>query len=95
MICDHFIQPIRTDIITSSAFLLCNSVLVVILFLYVAGGTKKQTFEIYYCDAKNKKFLKFHERLQSFILFFIDAASYIDVDDEKWRFFTMYELLLL
>jgi len=21
------------------------------------------------------------------ILFFVDAASYIDVDDEKWRFY--------
>lgn len=54
-------------------------------------AAQKRTFEIYYCDAKNKKFLKYHEQLQSFILFFIDAASYIDVDDEKWRFFTIYE----
>lgn len=54
-------------------------------------GTEKRTFEIYYCDVKNDKFLNYHERLQSFILFFIDAASYIDVDDEKWRFFTVYE----
>ena len=51
---------------------------------------KKHTFEVYYCDVNNKKFLNYHERLQTFILFFIDAASYIDVDD-KWRFFTVYE----
>lgn len=54
-------------------------------------GGKERTFEIYYCNTNNKKFLSYHERLQSFILFFIDAASYIDVDDDKWRFFTIYE----
>uniref|UniRef100_A0A1B6D2L5 Histone acetyltransferase type B catalytic subunit n=1 Tax=Clastoptera arizonana TaxID=38151 RepID=A0A1B6D2L5_9HEMI len=52
---------------------------------------KPQTFEIYFCDVSNKKFLNYHERLQTFILFYIDAASFIDVDDEKWCFFTVYE----
>jgi len=50
-----------------------------------------KNFEIYHCDTTNKKFLNFHERLQTFILFYIDAASYIDVDDPKWQFFVIYE----
>uniref|UniRef100_A0A1B6KWX0 Histone acetyltransferase type B catalytic subunit n=2 Tax=Graphocephala atropunctata TaxID=36148 RepID=A0A1B6KWX0_9HEMI len=50
-----------------------------------------KTYEIYHCDTSNQKFLNFHERLQTFILFYIDAASYIDTDDSKWQFFVLYE----
>ncbi|RXG60256.1 Histone acetyltransferase type B catalytic subunit [Armadillidium vulgare] len=31
-------------------------------------------------------FLEYHERLQTFLLLFIDASSYIDTDDERWRY---------
>ncbi|KAG8327575.1 histone acetyltransferase 1 [Homalodisca vitripennis] len=48
-----------------------------------------KTYDIYHCDTSNQKFLNFHERLQTFILFYIDAASYIDVDDSKWQFFVL------
>lgn len=52
-----------------------------------SSGSKQ--YEVYYCDTTNQKFLNFHERLQTFILFYIDAASFIDVDDPKWQFFVV------
>lgn len=36
-------------------------------------------------------FLAYHERLQTFLLFFVDAASYIDATDEFWTFYLIYE----
>ncbi|XP_054262590.1 histone acetyltransferase type B catalytic subunit [Macrosteles quadrilineatus] len=57
----------------------------------VKQGNGNKNYEIYHCDTNNKKFLNFHERLQTFVLFYIDAASYIDVDDSKWQFFVIYE----
>ncbi|KAH8024581.1 hypothetical protein HPB51_025563 [Rhipicephalus microplus] len=35
--------------------------------------------------------LKKSDGLKSFILWFIDAASYIDSDDEKWEYFVLHE----
>ncbi|KAG0715887.1 Histone acetyltransferase type B catalytic subunit [Chionoecetes opilio] len=52
---------------------------------------KEKTFEVYRCCASTPGFLPYHEHFQTFILWYIDAASYIDVDDEKWRFFVTYE----
>ncbi|UYV83403.1 HAT1, partial [Cordylochernes scorpioides] len=49
------------------------------------------TYEIRKTDYSTPGFLEYHERMQSFILWFIDAASYIDSDDERWDFYTLYE----
>jgi len=51
----------------------------------VAGG--KHSWEIYVCEVTTPGFQKYHERLQTFVLWFIDAASFIDADDDHWRFF--------
>jgi histone acetyltransferase 1 len=49
-----------------------------------------ETFEIYHCDVvQHPGFKEFHKRLQTFIMFFIDGASYIDDDDDKWQYFVM------
>ncbi|XP_065838986.1 histone acetyltransferase type B catalytic subunit-like isoform X2 [Oscarella lobularis] len=48
-------------------------------------------YEIYQSDTLTPRLRQFHERLQIFLLWYIDAASYIDVDDEKWRFFFLFE----
>lgn len=53
------------------------------------GGSR--TYEIYYTDIKCPGFKEFHRRLQPWIMFFIDAASYIDDDDDNWRFFLLFE----
>lgn len=52
---------------------------------------EEKIFEVYLCDVSEPGFLEYHERMQPFILWYIDAASYIDVDDERWRFVILYE----
>lgn len=53
---------------------------------------KATTFEVYKASIEDTPdFRKYHERLQTFILFFIDAASYIDVDDNRWTFYLLFE----
>ncbi|XP_061728551.1 histone acetyltransferase type B catalytic subunit [Cydia pomonella] len=54
-------------------------------------GGDKHTFEVYFCDTTTPGFLAFHERLQTFLLWYVDAASFIDVDDDQWTFFTVFE----
>ncbi|GFO19708.1 histone acetyltransferase type b catalytic subunit-like [Plakobranchus ocellatus] len=53
------------------------------------GGTR--TFEVYCMKIEEPGFRDYHSRMQTFIKFFIDAASYIDVDDERWDYFLIYE----
>ncbi|XP_056289086.1 histone acetyltransferase type B catalytic subunit isoform X3 [Pseudoliparis swirei] len=36
-------------------------------------------------------FLEYHERLQTFLMWFIETASYIDADDDHWDFFLVFE----
>lgn len=47
----------------------------------------QRTFEFYKCDIQTPGFVQFHARLQTFILWFVDAGSYIDVDDPQWSFY--------
>ncbi|CAG9793426.1 unnamed protein product [Diatraea saccharalis] len=54
-------------------------------------GGEKRTFEVYFCETSTPGFLQFHERLQTFLLWYVDAASFIDVDDDQWTFFTVFE----
>jgi histone acetyltransferase 1 len=51
------------------------------------GSNRK--FEVFLADESVPGFRDFHARLQPWIMFFIDAASYIDIDDNNWRFFTL------
>lgn len=54
----------------------------------ISDGDQQQ-FEIYKTDISAPGFRDYHERLQTFIIFYIDAASYIDIDDDKWTFYLM------
>lgn len=54
-------------------------------------SNEKTTFEIYYCETSTPGFLEFHKRLQTFLLWYVDGASFIDVDDDQWAFFIVYE----
>lgn len=54
-------------------------------------GAKKRVFEVYYSETSTPGFLNYHERLQTFLLWYVDAASFIDVDDDQWTFFTVFE----
>jgi len=39
----------------------------------------------------SKEFCKFHQRLQIFLLFFIEGSSFIDENDLRWHIFPMYQ----
>lgn len=54
-----------------------------------------RSFEIHECNAKTPGFLTFHARLQTFLLWFVDAASYIDTADPNWKFFIALVLSVL
>ena len=58
------------------------------VYLFLDGGIRK-TFEVYFTKIEEPGFRKYHSRMQTFIKFFIDAASYIDVDDERWDYYLM------
>ena len=58
-------------------------------FIYPTGNDVRK-FEIYETDIEAPGFRDYHERLQTFILFFIDGASFIDVDDDRWKFYLLY-----
>ncbi|XP_031635725.1 histone acetyltransferase type B catalytic subunit [Contarinia nasturtii] len=50
-----------------------------------------RTFEIFECNIETPGFIAYHARLQTFLLWFVDAASYIDITDPQWMFFVVYE----
>lgn len=50
-----------------------------------------QQFEIYHAEEAISGFREYHDKLQPWIMFYIDAASYIDIDDSNWRFFLIFE----
>ncbi|KAK2150607.1 hypothetical protein LSH36_399g07001 [Paralvinella palmiformis] len=52
---------------------------------------KQLEFEVYKTDIEAIGFRDFHERIQPFLLFFVDAASYIDVDDDRWDYYLLFE----
>ena len=54
-------------------------------FYFPEGGERH--FEIYKTSMKEPGFRDFHERIQAFLMFYVDAASYIDVDDERWDYY--------
>lgn len=50
-----------------------------------------RTFEVYRCTISDPGFIKYHAKIQTWLLWFIDGASYIDIDDDRWEFFVLYE----
>lgn len=48
-------------------------------------------YEVYKCTESTPGFRDYHERLQAWIMFYIDAASFIDIDDDSWRFFLLFQ----
>lgn len=49
----------------------------------------ERTFEIYKCDASTPGFASYVRSMECFILWFIDAATFVDTDDERWKFHVM------
>jgi len=48
------------------------------------------SFEIYAGEIMNPEIASYHEKLQAFVLFYIDCASYIEPDPD-WRVFFVFE----
>ena len=57
----------------------------------IDGNQTKRDFEIYLTDISTPGFGAYHQRMQTFLWWFIDAASYIDTDDDKWQYFLIFE----
>ncbi|CAB1441714.1 unnamed protein product [Pleuronectes platessa] len=49
------------------------------------------TYQIHKADITCPGFLEYHERLQTFLMWFIETASFIDPDDDRWDFFLVFE----
>nr|XP_033800320.1 histone acetyltransferase type B catalytic subunit isoform X6 [Geotrypetes seraphini]XP_033800321.1 histone acetyltransferase type B catalytic subunit isoform X6 [Geotrypetes seraphini] len=49
------------------------------------------TYQICKADMTCPGFREYHERLQTFLMWFIETASFIDVDDERWDYFLVFE----
>lgn len=49
------------------------------------------TYLIHKADISCPGFREHHERLQTFLMWFIETASFIDVDDDHWDFFLVFE----
>ncbi|KAJ1767952.1 histone acetyltransferase 1 [Coemansia sp. RSA 1813] len=53
------------------------------------------TYEVYDSTFDSEEFCEYHRRMQTFMLFYIEGAQFIDASDEKWRVFTVFEKLVL
>ncbi|KAM9343976.1 histone acetyltransferase type B catalytic subunit isoform 3-T3 [Pholidichthys leucotaenia] len=52
------------------------------------------TYQIYKADITCPAFLDYHKRLQTFIMWYIETASFIDTDDDRWDFFLLQMLIM-
>lgn len=48
-------------------------------------------FEVYKADMSCKGFKEYHQRARTFVLWYIDAANFVDIDDDRWHYFNMFE----
>lgn len=51
-----------------------------------------ETYEIYHMHLSNTSssvFDNYYQRLQRFLIWYIDGASYVDVEDDRWNYFIM------
>lgn len=45
------------------------------------------TYKVTICNVNNSEFKDFHQRFETFIVWYIDGANYIDLDDPRWLIF--------
>ncbi|KAI8905274.1 histone acetyltransferase type B catalytic subunit [Powellomyces hirtus] len=56
-----------------------------------ALGEADVTYELYSASFATPGFLEFHRRLQVFLLWYIEGASYLEENDERWEMVLLYE----
>ncbi|KAH9526411.1 histone acetyltransferase 1 [Dermatophagoides farinae] len=54
---------------------------------------QKRHFCLFKANNSVPGFVAYHERMQTFLMWFIEGASYIEIDDDHWDFFVLYEKL--
>ncbi|XP_022068909.2 histone acetyltransferase type B catalytic subunit, partial [Acanthochromis polyacanthus] len=54
-------------------------------------GGREFTYQIHKADITCPGFQEYHERLQTFLMWYIETASFIDTDDDHWDFFLVFE----
>ncbi|WFD19955.1 histone acetyltransferase [Malassezia caprae] len=54
-------------------------------------GKGEREFAVFRATFDTPGFREWHERVQIFALLFIEGASYIDDDDSRWEFYTLFE----
>ncbi|KAJ3288168.1 histone acetyltransferase 1 [Borealophlyctis nickersoniae] len=54
------------------------------------GDDSGTVYEIYKCTFSTPRFKEYHQRLQLFLLWFIEGASFLE-DDEKWEIALVFE----
>ncbi|KAB0800548.1 hypothetical protein PPYR_06288 [Photinus pyralis] len=59
--------------------------------LYNVKETASYRYTFTVCTNEDRKFREFHSRFQCLIVWYIDGASQIDVDDPNWMFIYVYE----
>ncbi|KAJ2698107.1 histone acetyltransferase 1, partial [Coemansia spiralis] len=59
------------------------------------GAAEGLRYEIYESGFDDEEFRRYHRRMQTLVLFFIEGAQFIDAADERWRVFTVFERLEL
>ncbi|GIY90632.1 histone acetyltransferase type B catalytic subunit [Caerostris darwini] len=57
----------------------------------IKNDGREETYGIYRADNSTHGFIEYHEKMQTLILWFIDAASYIDETDERWDYFILHQ----
>ncbi|XP_057324795.1 histone acetyltransferase type B catalytic subunit isoform X3 [Microplitis mediator] len=82
---DSFIKSLAKDDTFRLAGELIHS------FTVTDDENKTRNFEVFKADMTCKGFKEYHQRLQTFLLWYIDAASFIDIDDDQWHYFNMFE----
>lgn len=63
-----------------------------ILICSVAENGCKRKYEVYHVHVSNTDgnfFEGYYQRLQRFLIWYIDGASFVDVDDDRWNYFIM------
>ncbi|TIB72226.1 Sec63-domain-containing protein [Wallemia mellicola] len=57
----------------------------------ITGEEGDVVYEIYRSSWQTAGWKDFNRRMQFFLLLFIEAANYLDEDDDNWEFFTLFE----
>ncbi|GAA6037103.1 hypothetical protein JCM8097_008736 [Rhodosporidiobolus ruineniae] len=55
------------------------------------GSDEEVVYEAYWSNWDTPGFKEYHRRMQIFVLLYIEGASYIDEEDGRWEFVTLFE----